>query len=56
MLRKIYGPTRGNGQWRIETKSERMAQCECQDTVTAVNVRRLEWLGHVIGMNERPQL
>jgi hypothetical protein len=52
ILRKVYGPTKGNGQWRIETDSELMAKYKSQDTVSAIKIGRLEWLGHVIRMNE----
>jgi hypothetical protein len=46
------GTTKGNGQWRIETNSELMTKYKSQDIVTAIKIRRFEWLGHVIGMNE----
>jgi hypothetical protein len=50
--RKIYGPTKEKEQWRIRTNSELMTNYKSQDVVTAIKIRRLEWLGHVIGMNE----
>ena len=52
ILRKIYGPTKENGQWRVKTNLELMAKYKSQDTVTVTKIRRLEWLGHVIRMNE----
>jgi hypothetical protein len=51
ILREIYGPTEGNGQWRIETDSELMAKYKSQYIVSAIKIRRLEWLGHVTRMN-----
>jgi hypothetical protein len=51
ILRKIYGPTKENGQWRIKTNSELMTKYKSQDIVSAIKIRRLEWLGHV-RMNE----
>ena len=51
-MRKIYGPTKENGQWRIKTNSELITKYKSQDTVTVIKIRRLEWLGHVIRMNE----
>jgi hypothetical protein len=51
-LRKIYGPTKENGQWRIETNAELITKYKSQDTVTVIKIRRLEWLGQVIRMNE----
>jgi hypothetical protein len=51
IVRKIYRPTKENGQW-IKTNSELMEKHKSLDTVTAIKIRRLEWLGHVIRMNE----
>jgi len=51
-LRKICGPTKENGQWRIETNEELRTKYKSQDIVTEIKIRRLEWLGHVIRMNE----
>jgi hypothetical protein len=52
ILREIYGPTEGNGQWGVKADSELMTKYKSQDTVSAIKIGRLEWLGHVIGMNE----
>jgi len=52
ILRKIYGPTKENGQWRIKIKLELMTKYKSQDIVTVIKIRRLEWIGHVIRMNE----
>ena len=52
ILRKIYGPTKENGQWRIKTNVELITRYKSQDIVTVIKIRRLEWLGHVIRMNE----
>ena len=52
ILRKIYGPTKENGQWRIETNAELITKYKSQDIVTVMKIRRLEWLGLVIRMNE----
>jgi len=51
-LRKIYGPTKENGQWRIKTKAELITKYKSQDIVTIIQFRRLGWLWHVIRMNE----
>ena len=51
-MRKIYGPTKENGQWRIKTNLELMNKYKSQDIVMVIKIRRLEWLGHVIRMNE----
>ena len=46
------GPTKENGQWRIKTNLELMTKYKPQDIVTVIKIRRLEWLGHVVRMNE----
>jgi hypothetical protein len=52
ILRKMYGPTKENGQWRIKTNEELRTKYKSQDTVTIIKIQRLEWLVHVSGMNE----
>jgi hypothetical protein len=52
ILRKIYGPTKQNGQWRIKTNLELITKYKSQDIVTVIKFRRLEWLGYVINMND----
>ena len=52
ILRKIYGPTKENGQWRIKTNLELIRKYKSQDIVTLIKIQRLEWLGHVIRRNE----
>ena len=52
ILRKIYGPTKENGQWRMKTNEELRTKYKSQDIVTIIKIRRLEWLGHVSRMNE----
>jgi transcription termination factor 2 len=51
-LRKIYGPTKENGQWRIKTNEELITKYKSQDIITVIKVRKLEWLGHIIRMDE----
>jgi hypothetical protein len=52
ILKKIYGPKKENGQWRIKTNAELITKYKSQDIVTVIKIRRFEWLGHVIRMNE----
>ena len=52
ILRKLYGPTKEKGQWRIETNVELITKYKSQDIVTVIKIRRLGWLGPVIRMNE----
>jgi hypothetical protein len=51
-LRKIYGPTKEKGQWRIRNNAELITKYKSQDIVSVIKIRRLEWLGPVIRMNE----
>ena len=51
-MRKIYGPTKENGQWRIKINAELMTKYKAPDIVNVIKIRRLEWLGHVVRMNE----
>ena len=52
ILRKIYGPTKENEQCRIKTNLELITKYKSQDIVTVTKIRRLEWLGHAIRLNE----
>jgi len=52
ILRKIYGPTKENGQWRIKTNEELRTKHKSQDIVALIKIQRLEWLGYVSRMNE----
>jgi hypothetical protein len=52
ILREIYGPTIENGQWRIKTNKELMTKYKAQDIVKVIKIQRLEWLRHVVRMNE----
>jgi len=40
------------GQWKIKTNAELITKYKSQDIVTVIKIRRLEWLGHVIRVNE----
>jgi hypothetical protein len=52
VLRKIYGPTEENGCWRIKMNHEIRDKFKSPDIISAIKLRRLEWLGHVMRMNE----
>jgi hypothetical protein len=52
ILRKIYGPTKENEQWRIKTNEELITKYKSQDIITVIKIRRLKWLGHIIRMDE----
>jgi hypothetical protein len=52
ILRKIYGPTCGNGHWRIKINFELESNYKSQDIVSVIKVRILDWLEHIIRMDE----
>ena len=52
ILRKIYGATKENGQWRIKTNEELMTKYKAPHIVNIIKIQRLEWLVHVVRMNE----
>ena len=51
-MRKIYGPTKETGQWRIKSNEEFMTKYKAPDIVNVIKIQRLEWLGHVVRINE----
>jgi hypothetical protein len=51
ILRKIYGPKCEQRVWRIRTNLELQNVYRSPDIVTEIQVRRLEWLGHIIRMD-----
>jgi hypothetical protein len=54
--RKIYGPTKEDGQWRIKTNLELITKYKSQNIMTVIKIPRLEWLEYVIRMNETRSL
>jgi hypothetical protein len=52
VLRKIYGPTKENGCWRIKINREIRENFKSPDIISVIKLQRLEWLGHVMRMNE----
>jgi hypothetical protein len=52
VLRKIYGPTKENGCCRIKMSHEIQEKFKSPDIISVMKLRRLEWLGHVMRMNE----
>ena len=52
ILRKIYGPTKDKGTWRIRTNQEIYDLYKDNDIVIDIKVRRIEWLGHICRMND----
>jgi hypothetical protein len=52
ILRKIYGQKSEQGIWRIRSNLEIQNMYKSPDIVTEIKVRRLEWLGHVVRMQD----
>jgi len=52
ILRKIYGTTKENAQWRSKTNEELMTKYKAPDIVNVIKIQRLQWLRHVVRMNE----
>jgi hypothetical protein len=40
IMRKIYGPTKENGQWIITTNAELITKYKSQDIITVIKIRR----------------
>jgi hypothetical protein len=38
ILRKIYGPTKENGQWRIKTNAESITKYKSQYIITVIKI------------------
>jgi hypothetical protein len=51
ILRKIFGPNKENGTWRIKTNQELDEIIKCKNRINFIRAQRLSWLGH----NERMQ-
>jgi hypothetical protein len=52
VLRKIYGPTKENGCWRIRMNHEIREKFKSPDIISVIKLLRLEWLGHIMRINE----
>jgi hypothetical protein len=52
ILRKIYGPKSEQKVWRKRINLEIQNMYKPPDIVTEIKVGRLEWLGHVIRMED----
>jgi hypothetical protein len=53
ILRAIFGPTNGNGEWRIRYNNELYTLYKENDIVTYITINRLRWAGHVIRLEEQ---
>jgi hypothetical protein len=51
-LKEGVWPERNTNGWRIRTNKELQDQYRSADTVTVIKVRRLEWAGHAVRMDD----
>jgi hypothetical protein len=56
ILRRIYGPTQEGGCWRPRWNNELYSLYSKPNIVEGIKIRRLEWAGHVIGMEDERSL
>ena len=52
ILRKIFGPTYGNGSWRIKTNQELDKLIKHENIINFARVKRLGWYGHIERMQD----
>jgi hypothetical protein len=54
LLRKIFGPVQNeDGSWRIRMNYELNELIEDAELVSFIKSRRIDWLGHVMRMDDR---
>jgi hypothetical protein len=52
ILRRIFGPKKEDGTWKIRTNKELTELCNNTDIVAKIRSRRIAWLGHLIRMEQ----
>jgi hypothetical protein len=52
ILRRIYGPIHEGGCWRPRWNNELYSLYKEPNIVEDINIRRLEWAGHIMRMEE----
>jgi hypothetical protein len=52
ILRKVYSPKGDTNGWRIRTNKVLQDQYKSADILISIKVRRLEWAGHVVSMDD----
>jgi hypothetical protein len=52
VLRKIYGPVKGNESWRMRQNDELDDMLKGENTVRFIKCHRIRWLGHIERMQD----
>jgi hypothetical protein len=52
ILRRIYGLVQDDGQWRIRCNKELYELYSEPNLVTCIKLKRIQWAGHVQGMED----
>ena len=52
ILRRLHGSVVERGMWRIRTDKELRELYKDLDIVVGIIDKRLEWIGHVVGMDQ----
>ena len=52
VLREICGTVLVNGRWRNRYNNEVCKMCKEMELTKNIRLRRLQWVGHVMGMKE----
>jgi hypothetical protein len=47
MLRRIFGPTKDNQIWRVETSEELYKMIKHKNIINYTKAQRLSWFGHL---------
>jgi len=47
ILRRIFGPTKGNQMWRVKTNEELDKPIKHKNIINYIKAQRLSWVGHV---------
>jgi hypothetical protein len=52
IFRRTYGPVVEQGIWRIGSNQELRKMYRNLDTVADIKMRSLEWIGHIVRMDQ----
>jgi hypothetical protein len=52
ILRRLHGLAVAQGIWRTGTDWELRELCKDVDIVAGIKLKSLEWIGHVVGMDQ----